>query len=641
MYIDIDINNMDLTGIDPVYKREVVPFHIYKNNQLIELSEPVYADSIVVEVLDGGTLVPYALFTTGSPDDTAISKAKYAQNQADPGVTFTSNLVNSIIVTGYTGTEFTIYVTYQALYKDTAAITSDTIGPAYTPGLMRAVLNKLSYLTGLLPPLPNISEETVNTIQVLAEDLSGENPNNYIQDEVHLQVNTLANRFVVRPANGSFYKHDLVVKYNDTTLVEGIDYEVTGINLGKTRVTTNTNGVYDYILFTTPRVAGVVTISYRAFGGDICPLTVDQIKLTLANIIDYIKLGGFLTSASLQSHPIIISIIDRITNIENMLHIQAPITYTYTSSDVDVWSDIAHIKADVISGLVATRGNGQLRVRCEKYFSELKFNYDLSAARQLDVHILSNWSTSFESDGVAYYDNRICPKFRIVWDEDSVNSGIILQMSVTNKTTKNLNVEIQNSAGLFSNWELIPTDGNPLPDGTTSTTLPDDSTWGSVSPNCRVSNVTLACGKGYTIFTGTIPTNITDSYTFTNIELDDPQDNSDPIQEKNSGLSIPVDITGTDIVMSEVDAICFKMYDRFTGTTITKVSDYIDVINDDINASVMYFIPDLCCAECILTKTESGYTLSIGSSTGTNSLNNNRFDFKQIDILFKGAISYD
>lgn len=641
MPVDIDINTMDITGIDSLFKREVIPFRIYKANQIIDLEEPVYATSIVVQILSGEDLVAYANFSVGDTDDTSISKAKYAQEQLDPGTLFTENLTKSIVVTGYTGTEFTIYVTYQALYKNNVSITDDMLGPTYTPGLMRSVLNRLTYLTNVLPPIPDITEGTVNTIQVLAEDLTGLNNDNYIQDEIHMQVNTLANRFIVRPANGSFYKHDLVIKFNDVTLVENVDYEVTGINLGKTRVSSHDSGVYDYIRFLKSIAAGIVTISYRAFGGAICPLTINQVKSTLANIVEYIKLGGFITSDSLQAHPIIVSIIDRIITIENMLHISAPITYSYVSDTIDSWVNIAQIEADPDSGLVNTTGVGHFRIRCGKYFTELKLNYDLNSARELDAHIISSWGTTLEQDGYSYFNNRICPKFRILWDSDSVNSGIILQMSITSNSNRTLSVEIQNTAGVFGNWSLLETDGTPLTPVTTITTLPDDSTWDNSNPNCRASNSPVACGKSYTIYVGTIPTNILDTYTYTDIELADPQDNSSPIQEKLPGLLVAPNVTGSDILMTEVEAIRFTLYDRATGSLITKISNNIDMIDSVIKASVLYYTQDLCAAECELTKTESGYELKVGSSTGTNSRLNDRFDLKQIDILFKGVVTYD
>lgn len=634
MYIDVNISQMDLTGTDPLYKRINVPFRVYKSNQMISFEEPVYQDSITVFRAVGGAAVN---FTTGPLDDTATARAKYVQSVKQPNVTFNKPLVNNIIIPTAIGNEFTIHVTYQALHKDTVVLTGDDIGPTYTPGLMRTVLNKVAYLENLIPSIPSISEEAINPIQVLAEDLTAANPDNFIQDEIHMQVNTLANRFVIRPANGSFYKQDLVVKFNDKPLVENVDYEITGLNHGKTRVSSSTGGVYDYIILIKPISAGVVTLTYRAFGGVVCPAAMNQVQLILTDLIHFIKLGGLLTSDGLQAHPIIVTIIDRIINIENMLKIAAPITYSYAATQAEKWCDIADIAADNISGVVPQVGTGQLRVRCGKYFSEIKLNYDVASARSLDAQLLSSWNLSVDEDEVGYFNNRICPKFRVIWNNNAISSGLVLQMSVTTKTSKTVYVEIQNSAGLFSNMTLKSTDGNILPDRSAATTLPDGTTWNSSSGAARASNTIVASGKSYTIFTGTVPTSITDSYSYTNFELDDPQDNTVPIQTKQAGLMVPIDVTGVDIVMSEITAIRFKIYDRYTGTMISKTSEYVDVDEDVVRASAMYFTSDLCCAECELAKRGSSYTLAIGSSTGTNSLINNRFDFKQVDVIFKGA----
>jgi len=643
MLIKTDLSMMDLTGSNEAFKRIAIPFRIYKTSQVISLGEPAYTDSVVVEIMSGDTLVSYTSFTKGVADETAIARAKYAGTQVTPTpVEFTATLINSLTVTGYTSSEFTVYVTYQALYHDTVNMVDDIVGPSYSPGLMSSVLNQLSYLNNILPPIPDITSDDINSIQVLAEDITGESNDNYIQDEIHLQVNTLANRFVVRPANGSFYKKDLVVKLNDVTLVENVGYKVVGINLGKTRVTTSNDSVYDYIVILAEVASGAaVSITYRAFGGMVCPAAMNQTRTLLKNIIEYIKLGNFITVDTLKDHPLIIYILDRLNLIENMLNISAPITYLYSSSAVDSWVNIAHVAPDGITGLVDSKGVGHFRVRTEKYFAEIKLNYDLtSTGKVLSSHTVSSWATTIDQDKISHISTRVCPKFRILWNSDSVNSGLVLQMSVTRSVAKDIYVEIQNYGGAFSTWTMLPSTGVVLTPVTTTTTLPDDSVWNSAESTSLQSNVVVASGKGYAIFVGNIPTHLLDPHTYTYDITGDPEDNTTPIMTKHTGLPVASLITGSDVLIGEVDALVFKVYDRYAGTMISKVSDNLSIAGETVKASAMYFDQDMCSVEGTLTKTEGGYNLWVGATTGTHSVVNERFDLRQIDILFKGAINH-
>lgn len=635
-----DLTMMDLTGENPLFKRTLIPFRIYKANQIIELREPVFSASVMVQ--SGNPLTTYTNFTKGGTiDDTTTSKIRYAASEA--GITFSAALINRLTVTGYTGTEFTIYVTYQSLYRDPASISGSSIGPDYSPELMMSVLNKLSFLQGVLPPIPDITVEETTAINVLEEDITGTNPDNYIKDEIHLQVNTLVNRSVVRPAHGSFYKKDLLVKLGEVTLVEDIDYKVVGINLGKTRVTTSNDSVYDYIVFTKAITTGTaVTLNYRAFGGMVCPITMNQTRALLKNIIEYIKLGNFVTADNLKDQPIIVYILDRLRLIEDMLNISAPVTYLYNSKPTDTWVDIAHIAPDGITGLVDTRGVGHIRIRTEKYFAEVKLNYDLdSTDRVLTSHTISSWATTVEQDSVAHITNRVCPKFRIVWNTNSVNSGIVLQMSITRSAAKNIYVEMQNYGGAFSNWALLQSTGAALTPITTTTTLPDNTVWDSSIPETSaMSNTVIVSGKGYTVFIGNMPVHLLDQHTYNYDPTGDPQDNSNPILTKLGGLPVASLITGTDVIMSEIEALVFKVYDRYTGTMISKISDNLSLTEDTVKASVMYFDQDMCAVEGIITKTGAAYNLSVGATTGTHSSINERFNLRQIDILFKGAIAH-
>lgn len=148
----------------------------------------------------------------------------------------------------------------------------------------------------------------------LPEDLTGENPANWISDEIHPipSLNSSAQRLIIMPFYGAFYYDNyLLAPYtrdNDSStpaetntasnteqspqltvvlvkngvaqpLVRDSDYHVRGLDIGRTQASSSKYGVYEYILLTRSIVQNIldlddrndtyIKISYHAFGGNV------------------------------------------------------------------------------------------------------------------------------------------------------------------------------------------------------------------------------------------------------------------------------------------------------------------------------------------------------------------------------------
>ena len=132
----------------------------------------------------------------------------------------------------------------------------------------------------------------------LPEDLTGERVSNFITNENH-PVTSLSmsdQRLIITPYYGAFYydnyplsetvpstmpaDHLTVTLVKEGTQEERIlnrdsDYQVRGLDFGRTQASSSKYGVYSFILLTqslsgyTIRVGDIIRLSYHAFGGNI------------------------------------------------------------------------------------------------------------------------------------------------------------------------------------------------------------------------------------------------------------------------------------------------------------------------------------------------------------------------------------
>lgn len=748
----VDTSTMDLTGADELFFRGDQRFMVYMENQTITFGEPVFANAklIVTDVTNGNTVLvagtDYVIPSTNNYasllDTDATSQAKLQAYGA--GIEFNDKLIKAIKITKRFTSEYQISVQYQALYKDPAVYSRSGYGPAYTPALMQSVLEKLDFLQKVKNPVTSVANDAVNGIVVMDIDYTGTNERNHIFNEEHI-IDVVSNKFVIRPANGSFYHHDIDIRVtghevrkvvaedvgkkvlingepitltenniegyigiehriviNSEALTEGSDYIIKGVNGGKTRASSHPSGVYDYIIVT-KKIVGSVFVSYRAFGGEISISDINILKNAIIAINNILENGNFVTTENLPYQSLIISILDRLSKLEEFIRHyslqQFPYTIqTFTHSNKNYsknsWVDVAAIDhgpwsddSDVPS---IYTGSFKLDIESEGYYSEFDLKYNLSSGR-LEVVNKKITATTYEADGIEYFTNRIVPKFRIVYRSDDVlttttianihigktikvgnsfivltnsnintyaghdyeivskgyNRGVVLQMSINGPVNKTVNVNFYETSGVSGIWHLIDTNATEHQDTSLATTLPGrsgDETWVYGQANHEVTEIAVINDDNYTMFVGNIPVKIIDSLTYH--KGSEENDNEETVQMDDGGMNIHHTINNLDVDVDLIKSVKFTIFDRVTNKLLVEETSQVTALNNVFNCIAMYFINDLCSIECTITRNDtqvyvnnvnetiSNYSVNVKSRSGTNSLNNERFDLRKIDLVF-------
>ena len=660
------INTIDLTGSDPEFKRIDKRFMVFQSTQTLDFEEPAYASTVVVYKLKEGD-EPVKLnenthwtHRNSLQATNAISEAKLREP------TFQANLVTGIVMTGTVtpGDEYQVSIEYQGFYREPTSYPSGAVGPNATPSLMMAILKDIDYLKNVKDPVTDVNSDTLATIQILEEDYTGLNENNHIFNEEH-QVNVPNNKFVIRPANGSFYKHDLVLTYEGTDLVENKDYVVRGVNHGKTRVSSHKSGVYEYIILTKSLV-GTVQVDYRAFGGEINASDFYNLRDGLIKLTQLMEGGQFITTENLPVQPIITEIKNRLTIVEEAVRHYKRVSFTYEIASFlynaiqysdDNWVDIAEVAHGPWTEMnpIVNIGTGYFRLEIPTYDYNADFalTYNMISGKisLSDVHV---HGSTYEDNGLSHFNTRIVPKFRIVYDNTDINHGFVLQMSINGKTPGDIQVVLYDQTGSATVWDLIDSGGGKHPNTETETVLPDGTQWISSQANSAVTNTVSVLGEHYTTWVGTVNVTDIENTSYERGELTTVSDNTWIVDDDTPseapfidgvGMSVNHTINNNDISIDQVRGIKVKVFDRYKNQVIEESSNQVVELEDRVEPIVMYYIQDLCALSCVLTqknrqvsakgsmRTITDFTLTLKSQTGTNSLINDRFVLQQIDLL--------
>lgn len=724
------MTQFDLTGTDAAYLRVARRFKVFVAQQKISFDEPVYVGSIKVwkinadgsktvlsQDVDGGwklsdsqdvdalsaakirfdSLEPSGYIAVGrfkQTTDTDIVSGKlyfiqsgstyvyveqpvvadiasYYEPVWDDGNHY-SVLVNSIIMKNNSiSKEYTIEVQYQALELDIKRFQRDGLGPEYSPGLMRSVVEAIDELQSFNASVANLSNDNLFTLIDAEEDLTGKLPSNRIEGEVHT-IDVPNNKFVVRPCCGSFYPwpevsstdpnapYQLIVEFRGVNtvgnerLVRGRDYEVVGVNQAKTAVSEPVCGVYEFITFKRDLV-GTVYLSYQAFGGEVSVADINRLAILVENIKRYCDNAELITQENLPHQSIIRSIIDRIDYLdETVRHYQSQrFGYTTLTNDADKWVSIAFIEKNpwLENAPVNRTDFGEFRVEIPEahFLADLRLTYDMDADVKLAANLSHSKCGDLDEVGYSYFNTRVVPKFRIVaigTTEENLNKGLMLQMSMSRATALTCTVIITDRTGAKSPWSLIDTQsearpGSGITSGDTNTTVhfPNGNTWYSTSG--IVSNVVPIIPNGYTIFSGAYNINKIEENTVV-VKADAETAAAGTFTKINeSGLAINPLLSGNVFEPENITYFEFRVWDRVAQQYRIARSQKLDVqqvTTNNVTSKVLigdalYFTDDLCVISLQLTKTNSTYTSKLFSRTGTNSLNCNRFVLTRIDIL--------
>jgi len=305
----------DLTGADPSYKVDNDIYGIYKTNQKIKFDIPVYLDSIIVTKL--GTINEVLAYGI----DWIVSSTDYAETESakmrayDTG--FDKTLVSAITISKVYVAGYKINLEYQKLYpvqiKKTLLVGNRL---EVTPDVIAEMLSSIEYLTRITSPVTDMNASIDQNPFLLELDPHKALIANFIEDEEY-EVNVPNKKNVIRPLGGSFFKDSVVVKLKDNpdAMVEGVDYHIFGVDLPKTKMTTNTSGVYKFIIIVRDYV-GTVQITYHAYGGEVTIYDVTTLNNQVNNLISFIENSTFLTINNIGNAPIITALSTRVLDLE-------------------------------------------------------------------------------------------------------------------------------------------------------------------------------------------------------------------------------------------------------------------------------------------------------------------------------------
>ena len=566
---------MDLTGQHKAYASSDHVFRIYKLGQYVDFEAIAFAESLKVYLISGGITTELVKdYDYVIPERAACDNDTSRAKLIDP--TFDKELISGIsMIRGIeTGANYTISISYQRLYPNqlrTAYFHNEPLN--LTPELAYDIVKSIESLKILTSKVTDVTSLTAPGSILLELDESYSNSNNVIEEEEH-PLNVPGGRFMIHPKGGSFYKDSIVIKHpvTNTTLVEGKDYAIVGMDETKTKRTSSKVPVYNFLLIMAPIVDKVV-ISYHAFGGDPTLDNYREILKNMNNVIQYLNEVEYLTQANLGTNVTIVDLFERVSNLEvGMLRLQGTPAYGNITSGKCIlmklfseqpglhWYTIASLykKEEKLQPCTADTFVFRLQSQLSHFQFTAQVAVDLSNKKGecFNVNVtVENYPRGFVPF-VDYndIDKIIRPQLRVVWAEGNTISGAYLQLGFELSGMMEETIAIEDMSGHETCWSLVdetatvtlPTDDNFL--------LPNGGTmWSSYLESAKQETMLVPFKKGHLIWSGLKTMNDlagwqafdvknhylnpqTDISKFTKIRLD---------IEEQDGLQFPVDVNFT------------------------------------------------------------------------------------------------
>lgn len=515
----------DLTAENELYKVDNDQRMIITGDQVISFPSPVYLDTVSVIQL-------------GTTNRTLVKNADWAVREEDKDIeamsamrlvdsTFSKILIKSlVIIKPYVSADYKINLSYQKLYPIPfkLALYPDTEPLTVTPDLIRDLLETVKRHDYLLSPIQNVHTLTSTTPMLLEPDPHKEKPENFIINETHL-INVPENVSVIHPIAGPFFKDSLSIFHVESgnTLAEGVDYQVFGVDLHRTAMSSNPSGVYRFIVFLNNFV-GTVKPSYHAYGGDPTLADVNALYEMNNNLTTFVTESQLLTPLTVSAAPAIVLMRNKIAELEETMRRLATTgrpTYGDVSSGGTLKKRIASPDTEhhwwTIASLFKVEGSSDvfvadtMKLRFQSFYT--KFAFDaivnvnlLHPTDKLDVKILS---ATYPKGYIPFTDysevpNIMRPQFRIVWNENTAqDSGAYLQIGMRLKTVAEETIVIEDWSGAESAWKLIPSPDQAVLPEDSVLTLPNSAhIWDSLNPDSRETSYLLPFADGHLVWAG-------------------------------------------------------------------------------------------------------------------------------------------
>ena len=671
--------DFDLTGGDPAFKVVDRPYMWFTPNQVLEFSTPVYADSIQVFLKRSDeSIVQLAINTDWTTGGTTYLDNDGMSFALLKDATFSKKLIHAISITKQYTANQVLLVNYQMLYLDRvkqASTWEEPSGPNCTPALLKELATDVSFLMNTHNPFNDVITGDLANLKVMDEDrgtvVDGVvtlNPANWVENEIH-HINTPANYNIIRLAAGAYYDVDVAISVVDgASLVKGKDWWPIGPNLAKTKISNHTAGVYDYILVGSA-VAGAVSVSYHAFGGNVSLMDFYALRDALLNINEFLQSGTFITKDNIGDTMVVTDMSRRLSVMEDYLRHWPVATMVADTADVagSHWYNIAFVYKDAwFTSLNVTETYGQLRVA----FTNKNIVYDVRLrfslyenGMELTGYSVACVDNDLYTDFTDYlnYEPPRGLKFRLVWiDDTNKDAGMVLQIGY-DIATDGETIMVSDRTGHDSNITLYPGNGEKRLPADYQTTLPSGKNWYYIwqVPNgstiADLSNIPAGVtyartADGLTLFQkSNIGWGVVDT---SNADLIRYDEWCELVISPNTGYllwagNMPVTTftpsssgAGGITITSEakydlrfVKRVLFSFFDKRTGKFISSQYERSD---DDpvVSGGEFFYEEDLCSLQFELSANSSGnIVIKLEATMGTNSIQNDRFDLRQI-VLF-------
>lgn len=519
---------MDLTGTLANYSESNRVFRIFKYNQLVDFETTVFTNSIHVFMISGGVTTELVFGTDYTvpeefinPCDNDISSAKLM----DPS--FNEDLCRGIqMLRGVSyGTTYTIAINYQRLYPNqlrTAYFHNEPLN--ITPELMLDVITSIERLKLLSNNVADVTSVSSAQGILLELDESKTNLNNYIVDEEHL-LNVAGGRFVIQPKGGSFY-YDSVRVYRpatDEVLTLGTDYFIVGMDEAKTKATSHTAPVYNFIMVVRP-ISDVVKISYHAYGGDPTLDNYRELLKNINNITEYLNDAKTVTEDNLGSTELMTSLFERIETLESeMRRLQGVPSYgditsgkcvllkLYTPTPGLHWYTIANLyNINGVGTVPCTADTFTFRLQTNishiQFTASVSFDMNNNENDRVNVNVINE---NYPRGYIPFTDYSnvaaiIQPQIRVVWNESDTVTGASLQLGFELKGMLEETVSIEDLSGHESCWKLVDETATVTVPKDSDFLLPDNSSaWSSLLPSSHKEDMLVPFNKGHIAWCGT------------------------------------------------------------------------------------------------------------------------------------------
>jgi len=517
----------DLTGIDPSCYVDNDIYVIHRDSQKIDFSVPVYLDSLSLTIVDSIN-TPMSkdidwVVTSDDYADTAMARVRAYDPDHD------AILINSLTITKVFASQYKINLNYQRLYPvEVKKSLLNDMRLDVTPDLLGNMLEQIAYLTSITSPINDIHSTEEDNPLMLEIDRHKTNPLNLVTDEIH-SVNTLENRNVIRPVAGAFFKDSVIVRIKDNpdVLVEGTDYKVFGLNLEKTKQTSNTSGVYNFILFLRSYV-GELQVTYHAYGGDATLYDVISLNKKINNVTSYLTESAFLTANSIGNAPILQQLNSKITTLEEDMRklLSGSPSYGDVSDGSAIVMKVASVDDDLhfytFAELFKVDGSDdivtadRMQFRVSTLNSKIMFDAIVSVnlnnrTDPFTVDVLSgNYPKGFvpfeDYSGIA---NLIRPQLRVIYnDNEFQNSGVALQIGLNLAGIIEETIVIEDLSGKESCWKLITPSTLAISAQDNLVELPNDGhIYDELNSDSRAYATLVPFEDGYLAWAGSVPLN--------------------------------------------------------------------------------------------------------------------------------------